>query len=125
MKPLSPVADEWTLSTQDSKPVPCKYGMPFPSLKSQNDQAVTLSIKTEIPHDGKTSVRLIAQGFPKGFNATLDGNPLKIEAGTSSARIIITPEQATGKEQTLAISWKCTPHESQLIFRQPWFVMKN
>lgn len=125
MKPLSPVADEWTLSTQDSKPVPCKYGMPFPNLKAHNDQIVTLSIKTEIPHDGKTSIRLIAQGLPKGFNATLDGNPLKIEAGTVSARIFITPEQATGETQTLAISWKNTLHISQLIFRQPWFVMKN
>ena len=129
MKPLSPVIDEWTLSMQGSKPVPCKYGMPFPTgtrpLKAQKDQIVTLAIQTEIPHDGKTSVRLIAQGLPKGFNATLDGNQLTIEAGKSSTRIIITPEQATGKTQTLSISWKCSMHESQLIFRQPWFVMKN
>ncbi|MBR6057721.1 MAG: hypothetical protein IKP58_06085 [Victivallales bacterium] len=125
MKPLSPIADEWTISAQDSKSVPCKYGMPFPNLQVQSDQIVTLSIKTEIPHDGRTSIRLIAQGLPKGFYATLDGNPLKIEAGTASARIIIMPEQATGKTQTLAISWKSTLYKSQLIFRQPWFVMKN
>lgn len=127
MKSLSPVADKWTLSTPDSKPAPCKYGMPLSAAvqNARKDQIFTLAIQTEIPHDGKTPIRLIAQGLPQGFNATLDGNPLTIEVGKSSARILITPEQATGKPQTLAITWKCSLRESQLIFRQPWFVMKK
>lgn len=129
MTPLSAIPDEWTIASPQGVALPCKYGRSFPTgndgLKAQKDDTLTLSIQTTLPHDGKTTVFLIAQGIPPGFEITLDEKPLTIEIRKSSARITIPAEQITGKPQSLAISWKCNLHEAKCIFRQPWFVMKN
>ena len=120
--PLSPVPDEWTVAVEGSeKTTPCHYGRLYPS----EDKPLTLSVKTEIPHDGKTAVYLVGQGLPEGFTVTLDGAPLTLDAGTVSARITIPPQIITGKTQTLAITWKNNLHDNKRIFRQFWFVMKN
>ncbi|MBR4418245.1 MAG: hypothetical protein IKS67_15805 [Victivallales bacterium] len=130
MTPLSPVADEWTIATEKmEKPLPCRYGRLFPTdsaaTKPTEDDMLTLSIQTKVPHDGKTPVHLVAQGLPEGFTVKLDDVALTIEAGKTSARITIPPQIITGEPQTLAISWKCNLHENARIFRQLWFVMKN
>lgn len=129
MTPLSPIADNWTIAEEEKKPIPCRYGSPFPTgqdaLAATKGQILTLTIQTTVPHDGKTPVCLIVQGVPPGFKATLDGKALAVEQRKSSARILIPPNEATGEPQTLAISWTCTRHETACFFRQPWFVMKN
>ncbi len=132
MTPLSPVADEWTITTEKTeKPLPCRYGRSFPmdstALKPTETESdlLTLSIQTKIPHDGKTPVHLVAQGLPEGFTVKLDDVALSVETGKASARITIPPQIITGEPQTLAISWKCNLHETTRIFRQLWFVMKN
>ncbi|MBR5080432.1 MAG: hypothetical protein IKX30_16965 [Victivallales bacterium] len=130
MMPLSPVADEWTIATEKmEKPLPCRYGRLFPTdsaaSKPTEDDLLTLSIQTKVPHDGKTPVHLVAQGLPEGFTVKLDDVALTIEAGKTSARITIPPQIITGEPQTLAISWKCNLHENARICRQLWFVMKN
>lgn len=120
--PLSPVPDEWTATAEGSeKTTTCRYGSPYPT----EDKPLTLSVQTEIPHDGKTTVYLVGQGLPEGFTVTLDGAPLTLDAGTVSARITIPPQIITGKPQTLAITWKNNLHDNKRIFRQFWFVMKN
>ncbi len=120
--PLSPVPDEWTVAVEETeKTIPCRYGRLYPS----EDKPMTLSVQTEIPHDGKTTVYLVGQGLPEGFTFTLDGAPLTLDAGTVSARIAIPPQIITGKPQTLAITWKNNLHDNKRIFRQFWFVMKN
>ena len=128
--PLSPVPDEWTISTEKTdKPLPCRYGRFFSTdsatLKPTKGDLLTLSVQTKIPHDGKTPIHLVAQGLPEGFTVKLDDVVLNVEAGKTSARIIIPPQIITGEPQTLAISWKCNLHENTRIFRQLWFVMKN
>lgn len=120
--PLSPVPDEWTTVAEGSdKTIPCRYGCFYPL----EDKPITLSVQTEIPHDGKTTVYLVGQGLPEGFTVTLDGTPLTLDAGTVSARITIPPQIINGKPQTLAITWKNNLHDNKRIFRQFWFVMKN
>ena len=128
--PLSPVPDEWTTTTEEpDKTIPCRYGSFYPTVsaieKPPESKLMTLSVQTEIPHDGKTPIYLVGQGLPKGFTMKLDGVPLTPDAGTVSARITIPPQIITGKPQTLAISWKSNLHENKRIFRQFWFVMKN
>ena len=128
--PLSPVPDEWTIATEETdKTILCRYGSLYPTVsaieKPPEDKLMTLSVQTDIPHDGKTPIYLVGQGLPKGFTVKLDGVPLTPDAGAVSARITIPPQIITGKPQTLAISWKSNLHDNKRIFRQFWFVMKN
>lgn len=129
MTPLSPIADEWTLSINGKETIPCRYGSPFPTgldaLAATKDQTLSLNVQTAIPHDGKTPIYIILQGVPPGFKAMLDGKALTVEKRKTSARILIPPNEATGNPQSLVISWTCTLHEKACFFRQPWFVMKN
>ena len=128
--PLSPLPDEWAAAAEETdKTIPCRYGSLYPTVsameKPPEDKLMTLSVQTEIPHDGKTPIFLVGHGLPKGFTMKLDGVPLTPDAGTVSARITIPPQMITGKPQKLAISWKSNLHENKRIFRQFWFVMKN